>query len=91
MPWGRTQRALACAGVEGKEIRKEGHYRGINGGDQEPDTSPITDLIKVADDESCQFSAPVEEGAYRLFYTVRDSSGSFGTANKCFFVMQTDS
>lgn len=73
------------------EIRKEGHYRGINGGDQEPDTSPIPNLINKSSNTMLQFVTPMEEGAYRIFYTVKDSTGTFGTANKCFFVMNTDS
>lgn len=69
------------------EIRTEGSYRGINGGDQEPDTRPIEGLITSQTDTSLQFNAPTQEGAYRIFYTVKDSTGTFGTANKCFFVM----
>lgn len=71
------------------EIRKEGNYRGINGGDQEPDTSPIQGLIINKSTSSLNFTAPKEEGAYRIFFTVKDSTGSYGTANKCFFVMNS--
>lgn len=72
------------------EIRREGTYRGINGGDKEADTSPIEGLILESGIDTCRGLAPREEGAYRLYYTVRDSSGRFGTANKCFFVMETE-
>lgn len=71
------------------EIRAEGSYRGINGGDQEPDTSPLEGLITNQSNTSLQFNAPSQEGAYRVFYTVKDSTGTFGTANKCFFVMSS--
>lgn len=71
------------------EIRKEGNYRGINGGDQEPDTSPLQGLIANQSEFSIDFTAPMQEGAYRVFFTVKDSTGTYGTANKCFFVMNS--
>ncbi len=66
------------------EIRPEANYASYAGqGEKVP--QPIPDLIKLNDAE-ISFTAPSDEGPYRLFVYVYDGKEKFSTANLPFFV-----
>ncbi|TAE50404.1 MAG: hypothetical protein EAZ89_12120 [Bacteroidetes bacterium] len=68
------------------EIRPEGDYRHIFGGDAEPVPAPLTHLSIVAEGNSARIEGPSQIGAYRVFVYVKDKKGGFGSANVAFFV-----
>ncbi len=71
------------------EIRPEGNYRGINGGDTEPMPMILKDAILTHGHNRLSMRTPGKEGAYRLFCYVSNQGGLFSTANLCFFVTHT--
>jgi hypothetical protein len=63
------------------EVMRAG-YAGIG----EKRSQPISGLIQKADEREIVFTAPKQEGAYRVFVFVLDSHGNAATANIPFFV-----
>jgi hypothetical protein len=70
------------------ELRPEGEYQGMTGGDIERVPQPIPDLIAKGEQPRIWLQSPDSMGAYRLFVTVLDGRGSGTVANVPFFVME---
>lgn len=60
------------------------------GGDKESKPTPLLGLRMKGRGTNVQFEAPAQEGAYRLFVTIIDSSGKVSYANYPFFVVPND-
>jgi len=60
--------------------------RGGYAGMGEKRSTPMPELIKKAGESELTFSAPEQEGAYRVFVFVLDGQGNAATANVPFFV-----
>ena len=69
------------------ELRPEGEYLGMTGGDIEAVPQPLPNLIEQENLARIWLQSPDSIGAYRLFVTVLDGKGSGTVANAPFFVM----
>ncbi|MEZ4825346.1 MAG: glycoside hydrolase family 2 TIM barrel-domain containing protein [Bacteroidia bacterium] len=68
------------------EIRPEGKYIKITGGDKEYKPQPIEGLIETIEGGQMSFKAPDETGPYRIFVYISDPQGSTAIADIPFYV-----
>lgn len=68
------------------EIRPEGKYIKITGGDREERPQPIEGLIEMSENGNVRFKTPDKPGPYRLFVYISDSQDITSIADVPFYV-----